>query len=258
MTCGRATEVARSGSRRVGSSLMKWMLLALAIVAAAGCKPKVGGSCKIELKETCSSDKQALACHDGRWDLLACRGSGGCSKAGRQDVCDQSAATEKDTCNLASDFVCTDDKKAMLECKANKWTSVQTCLGARGCTMEAKKVNCDNTVANVGDPCREENDFACAPDGKTAVVCRGGKFTASSVCRARNGCKVANEKGRLEIECDDSIARAGDPCEKEAHFACSEDEKAILKCRDHKFGVDETCKRRTEKCVVRGELIGCY
>ena len=239
---------------------MKRILFAapLLFIAFAGCKPKADGNCKIETKESCTSEKAALACHDGKWEEMPCRGSGGCSKAGKEDSCDQSVANDKDTCNLPSDVVCTEDKKGMLECKGNKWTAIQTCLGTRGCSMETKKVSCDNTVANPGEPCRDDNDYACSPDAKTVVVCRSNKFTTGAMCRGKGGCKVMGEKGETKVECDDSIARVGDPCEKEGHYSCADDEKSIVRCKAKKYELDDTCKKRGEKCAVRGDLVGCY
>ena len=98
---------------------------------------------------------------------MTCRGPAGCAKSGGESSCDQTVAEDKDVCNLANDYVCTSDKKGMLECSKNRWTFVQACLGDRNCAMEAKKVTCDNSIANGGDACREEDDYACSPDKKT-------------------------------------------------------------------------------------------
>ena len=234
------------------------IVAACAAVLLVGCKPKAGASCKIETKEVCTSEKEALACHDGKWEEMQCRGPAGCAKEGSETVCDQSVAEDKDVCNLAGDFVCTADKKGMLECTKNKWTFVQSCLGARGCVMEQKKVTCDNSVANLGDACREEDDYACAPDQKAALVCRGGKFVTASPCKGAKGCRVTGDKASgFKVECDDSIANVGDPCEREGHYACAPDEKSIVRCKDKKFVQDDKCRSR-EKCQVRGEQVGCY
>lgn len=224
-----------------------------------GCKPKAGGSCKVEAKEVCIGDKQALSCHDGKWEEMNCKGASGCTKSGDGSVCDQSVAEDKDVCNLTGDFVCTGDKKGMLECqKNNRWSFVQSCLGDRGCAMEQHKVTCDNSIANAGDGCKEEEDYACTPDHKSAVVCKSGKFTLASNCKGKNACKVTGDKAAgFKVECDDSIAAAGDPCDKENHFACASDEKTILKCVGKKFTVEDKCRAK-EKCGVRGELVGCY
>jgi hypothetical protein len=236
-------------------------LVAVALVAAtlAACKPKAGANCKIELKVACANDKQALACHDGKWEEMPCKGPTGCSKNGNDTVCDQSIADENDVCNIVDDHLCSADKKAMLECgKARRWLTVQSCLGARGCVLEAKKVTCDNSIANAGDACSEEDDYACTPDGSAALVCRGGKFGVASNCKGPKHCQVSGDKASgFKVECDDSIAAVGEPCDKEGHYACAPDEKSIVRCKEKKFAPDDKC-RRGEKCQVRGDQVGCY
>lgn len=232
-----------------------------AMALVAGCKPKAGATCKIETKEVCNDAKQALACHDGKWEEMTCRGPAGCAKNGGEGTCDQSVAEDKDVCNLNGDFVCSGDKKSMLECQKNRWTFVQNCFGERACTMEAKKVTCDNSLANKDDACREEEDYACAMDHKSALVCRQGKFVVASLCKGKKACNVTGDKASgYKVECDDSIAQIGDPCDKEGHFACSADEKQIVKCKDKKFVGDDKCgvRNKSEKCQVKGELVGCY
>lgn len=236
------------------------VLAALAAVALVvpGCKPKAGGSCRIETKEVCLGDKQALVCHGGKWVEMSCKGPAGCSAAGADNTCDQSVAEEKDVCNLANDFVCSSDKKGMLECKDNHWSFVQSCLGQRGCVIEAKKVTCDNSVAKPDDPCREEDDYACTSDAKAALVCKGQRFTVASNCKGPKGCRVTGERDRgFKVECDDSISAVGDPCEKEGHYTCAADEKSILKCVSKKFAQDDKCRGK-EKCAVKGDMVGCY
>ena len=233
------------------------LLLASLIALAPGCKPKAGGSCKIETKEVCSGDKQALVCHGGKWEEMLCRGPNGC-KQGGETSCDQTVAEDKDVCNLANDFVCTSDKKGMLECKDNHWTYVQPCQGQRGCSIDGKKVTCDNSIAKADDPCREEDDYACTSDAKTALVCKGGKFTVASNCKGPKGCKVGGDKDKgFKVECDDSISAVGDPCEKEGHFTCAADEKSILRCTSKKFAQDDKCRGK-EKCSIKGDMVGCY
>ena len=237
--------------------------LFVAFVAASsllgGCKPKAGAACKIEAKEACIDGKRALACHDGKWEEMTCRGPNGCGKSGNEIICDQSVAEDKDTCNLGTDVVCSGDKKGMLECTKSKWTFLQSCLGERACSIEGKRVNCDNSLANLGDTCRDEDDYACAlPEKKNAIVCRSNKFVLASNCPGKNGCRVAGDKGAgFKVECDDSIANPGDTCDKEGHYSCTPDEKQIVRCVGKKYVADEKCKK-AEKCAVKGELVGCY
>jgi hypothetical protein len=227
-------------------------------VLSASCKPKPGASCKIELREYCTDDKHALACHDGKWEEIACKGADGCAKKGNDFVCDQSVAEDKEICNLPDDFVCTPDKKGMLQCVKHKWTFVQACLGTRGCALEAKRVTCDNSIAQPGDACREEEDYACSADMKAALVCRSNKFVQVNLCKGPKGCRITGDKtAGYKVECDDSIAAQGDACEKEEHFSCSNDERMILKCKGKKFEVEEKCRAK-EKCQIRGGQVGCY
>jgi hypothetical protein len=241
------------------SLLIAVMCLAGASVLVSGCKPKAGATCKIETKEVCATEKQALVCHDSKWEEMTCRGPAGCTKTGNESACDQTVAEDKDVCNLVNDYVCSGDKKGMLECTKNHWSFVQSCLGDRGCVMEAKKVTCDNSIANTSDACREEDDYACSPDKKNALVCRSGKFTVASNCKGKNACRVTGDKSAgFKVECDDSIANFGDPCDKEGHFSCAPDEKQIVKCVGKKFVGDDKCTKKQEKCAVKGELVGCY
>jgi len=238
------------------------LLVAAACLFAASlmaCRPKVGASCKIEMKEVCVADKQALVCHDGKWEEMTCRGPSGCAKAGNDNVCDQSIAEDKDVCNIVDDHLCSSDKKSMLECGRNRrWSFVQSCLGSRGCVLDQKKVTCDNSIANAGDACTEEDDYACSPDGKSALVCRNKQFSVASNCKGKNGCRVGGDKSAgFKVECDDSIAAVGEPCEKDGHYACAPDEKSIVKCMNKRFVQDDRCKGR-DKCAVRGEQVGCY
>ncbi len=255
---------------RIRSGVMNWPLptgldklagfvLAFGLVCAStsGCKPKAGSSCKIESKEVCIAGDRALACHDGKWEEMPCRGPGGCAKSGSGEACDQSVAEAKDVCNLAGDFVCASDKKSTLECQKSHWTPAQTCLGEHHCVVGQGKVVCDNSIANAGDSCPDENDSACSPDMKTALVCHGNVFVVARTCRGKNACRVTPEAAGFKVECDDAIANVGDPCDKEGRFTCASDEKAIVKCVGRKLQLDEKCLAH-QKCSFNGSLVGCY
>lgn len=232
--------------------------IGIAVLVVSGCKPKAGEDCKPEAKEVCADEKQALVCHKGVWEPMICRGSRGCSKVGEGEVCDQSVAETNDVCNLEHDFVCTADKKRMLECRQGHWVAAQSCLGDRGCTADDKKVVCDNSLANADDACNEENDFACSIDKTKALVCRGGKFVVTSQCKGKNGCRLSGDRSSgLKVDCDDSIANAGDPCDKENNFACAQDQQTILKCVGKQFVSDERCNPK-QRCDIRGDVVGCY
>jgi hypothetical protein len=141
----------------------------------------------------------------------------------------------------------------------NRWALAQSCLGERHCTTESGRVTCDNSLANIGDSCREEDDYACAlPEKKSALVCRSGKFVLASHCKGKNGCRVGGDKSSgFKVECDDSVANPGDPCDKEGHYSCAPDERQIVRCVAKKYVLDDKCKKN-EKCAVKGDLVGCY
>jgi hypothetical protein len=48
---------------------------------------------------------------------------------------------------------------------------------------------CDDSVANAGDPCDEENEESCSADKKELYACKGGKFAHLKNCHGPNGCQ---------------------------------------------------------------------
>ena len=89
-------------------------------------------------------------------------------------------------------------------------------------------------------------------------MCRGGTFVIASSCNGKNACRVVGDKGTgFKVACDDSVVTLGEPCDKEGHYSCAADAKRILKCVNKQYVGDDTCKPR-EKCVVKGELVGCF
>lgn len=227
--------------------------------AAERADPAPGAECPIEAKEVCLGSAQALACHGGRWEPMTCRGSRGCTKRASEDSCDQSVAEENDVCNLPGDLVCTADERAMLGCRNHRWTLDQRCLGDRKCVLAAMKVTCDNSLASVGDRCREEDDYACAlPDRTSALACRGGAFVVAAHCRGPKACRIVGDQATgVGVQCDDSIASLGEACDKAEHYSCSADGRQIVKCDGRRIVADDKCKGR-EKCAIRGGTVGCY
>jgi hypothetical protein len=217
----------------------------------AGAPPRVGEACAIEEKEICTSDEEAIGCHRGKWEVERC------SRCAN-DRCTQSIAAAGDVCTIVKDMLCSADAKAMMTCNDMfRWTAFETCHGEKGCVVAEKKVTCDNSVAAEGEACMEEQDYACAADGKSALVCHRRAFGIASRCRGKGGCRVLRDESGARIECDDSVAEIEDACEKDGHYACSSDAKSILKCVSKKFVQDERCKKK-ERCAVRSGQVGCY
>lgn len=222
--------------------------------------PDAGAACVREPDKdvVCVDAKNARACQRGVWVALACAGALGCAPGPKGDVCDQSISDPGATCDLDDDYGCATTHKEMVRCAGERWVSVQRCGGSRGCSVEGKRITCDNSVARVNDTCREEDDFSCTEDGAMALVCRQGKFITAGACRGPKKCRVSGAKETgFKVECDDSQARLGDVCSKEDHYSCAEDGRAILRCRGSAFVIDDRCKGK-ERCAIRSGQIGCY
>lgn len=211
--------------------------------------PREGTACETEAKDICLAADRALGCHGGKWEAMRCTS---CEKE-----CEQTTSEVGEVCAIHDDYLCVPGGKAMMTCNGSyRWTTVQKCLGERGCVPERKKITCDNSIANAGDACVEDDDYACSTDGKIALVCRGRVFTMASRCNGKKACRIVRDE-TTRVECDDSIAAIGDPCEKEGHYSCAPDGKSIVRCVAKKFVQDDKCKKK-ETCQVRAEQVGCY
>jgi len=238
-------------------SKVRVLALALPVCLLAlpmGCKPKAGAKCGKEGREVCQDKGSALVCHDGKWEVMACRGAVGCVPSGDSAQCDNMNAEENDRCNLDGDFACTMDKRSFLQCSKKKWTPVGACRGPKGCAVDTKHVKCDSTVAKLDDACLkdDEGDHACAEDKKTALVCRAGKFILAGKCGGARGCKVKDDG----IDCDDSVGEVGDPCDLADHYACAKDGRVLIKCVGNRFVKDEECKKG-KTCKIVGDKVQC-
>lgn len=144
------------------------------------------------------------------------------------------------------------DKKTALACRGGTFAEV-ACAGPMGCSKYEDHANCDTSVASAGDPCLGEDDeYACSPDGKRAVVCKGGKFEPWLECRGKAGCTML---GRT-ASCDTSIAEIGDTCKTQGAVACGGDQKHMVICRDGSFALYRQC-RGQYGCYNKGETPSC-
>lgn len=145
------------------------------------------------------------------------------------------------------------DGKTALACQGDKLAKV-SCAGPLGCTKFQDHANCDDSVATEGDACmgEAEEEYACSPDKKRALVCQGGKFALYLECRGKAGCSLL---GRT-VSCDTSVASKGDPCKTQGAVACSADQKQMLECRAGRFEVHRYC-RGQYGCSFKGEQPSC-
>jgi hypothetical protein len=69
---------------------------------------------------------------------------------------------------------------------------VSTCRGTRGCVV-GEAVDCDTSIALVGDPCDGPKEIACSTDNRSLLRCVNGVFRVGEPCR--NVCLAT--KGRV-------------------------------------------------------------
>lgn len=226
---------------------MKALKLAAGLFFAVvifGCKPpKPGDKCTGNVA-VCGDKTTALACINGTYVSMGCRGPLGCVKAGSAAVtCDDTVAQLGDGCDEENEVACSTDKKAALECHSNKFVVGETCKGPKACVVNGEKITCDNDISDQGDPCHFDGDFACSTDKTMAFKCINKVMTPLNSCRGAHGCRVLElpvEK-KIEFLCDDSIATVGDPCDEEGEHACAMDKRSILVCKGTKFTPLKNC-----------------
>jgi hypothetical protein len=85
-------------------------------------------------------------------------------------------------------FACAPDHMTFLRCDGEKMVVQGLCRGPHGCEIDTRGARCDQSVAEIGDPC-EGDGAACSVDGFNMVVCRSGRWTLKSACTS--GCEVS-------------------------------------------------------------------
>ncbi|HEY2404502.1 MAG TPA: hypothetical protein VGI10_00760 [Polyangiaceae bacterium] len=227
------------------------------LALAFGCKPKPGGKCLGNASPVCFDPQQALICNNGTYKSLSCRGAKGCTTSATQLDCDNSLATLGDGCNTENDVACQLDKKAALQCKSGKFELAATCKGAHGCASEDNEISCDDHVADLADPCHQNNNYACTSDKKALLQCVDNKFAALDSCKGSNGCRIFElpEEKKTDFSCDETLADENDPCDTDGNLACSGDKKELLSCKSKKYSVLKKCG--TCSFDDKGERFAC-
>jgi hypothetical protein len=161
----------------------------------------VGEACLEEGKPECSGDhKSMMKCENSHWKLVnTCAGALGCVSNALGTKCDLGASTEGSPCTKQNEgnASCTPDAKSLLLCKGGKMIIGARCKGMHGCRQLGTKLDCDETIADLGDVCDSseyEGKFACATDKKTRLVCKNDKFVKDRACK----CSVLIDK----VNCD--------------------------------------------------------
>jgi hypothetical protein len=150
-----------------------------------------GAVCVGDDDRACTPDKTAvLVCKDGRFVVAAsCRGKKGCSPLGKLATCDATIADRGEACEKDAAFACSGDGKTMLKCTLHKWETHRFCRGASGCTLDDDTATCDESVAQVDDPCSVAGRIACSTDKKNELICQTGRFAVSRPCKT--ACRVS-------------------------------------------------------------------
>jgi hypothetical protein len=120
-----------------------------------------------------------------------CRGPKQCQVTGNEVTCDTTLQSVNDPCDQPGVGTCSEDKKRRLVCKDSKWQVDRFCRGASGCTTSNREVDCDESLANPGDPCGLSGN-ACSNDGKTELSCVGGHFVPHKTCK--NWCRIVGSR----------------------------------------------------------------
>jgi hypothetical protein len=218
-------------------------LVAATVVTLAACgKPALNGKCTAG-QGACVDAKSGMYCgSDGTYKAMSCGGEHGCTAAGAKITCDNDIAAVGDGCDTPNDGACTPDHKSLLQCKAEKFTLIDTCKGPGACKIAGDMLNCDNDIADIADPCSNKGNFACTSDKGTALRCDDGKYASIQSCRGPKACGIVHPKPKVtDIDCDFTVANENDPCAFPGNESCTSDKKTMLTCKANKYTTPTAC-----------------
>jgi len=222
-----------------------------------------GAACPTDRALRCQDATTALQCQAGHVAVVPCRGPTGCRAGDHEDAqCDDDVAIEGDRCQLTSigeSHACTTDFTRVVECKnGERFVVRSTCRGPAGCTVTGRRISCDETIADVGDPCQPTgaDDYSCSSDGKSETRCDAASATVvhSQDCRGPRACGVDHDT----VRCDVTVAREGEACRPEGLVACAEDGKVELACSpQQQWAKKRACPRRGCSVSPDGRTFVC-
>jgi hypothetical protein len=213
------------------------LFIAASFVMLSACgKPKAGAKC-VSGQSACVDAKSGLFCSsDGTFKAMTCGGPSGCQQQGAKVSCDNDVATAGDGCDTPNDGACTADHKVLLLCKNQVFGPIDTCKGPGGCKLAGDMINCDNDIADIGDPCSNDGNFACTSDHGMALRCQTGKYAAIQSCSGPKSCNIIHPKPKTtDIDCDFTVAKENDPCFFPDNESCTSDKKTRLTCKGGKY-----------------------
>jgi hypothetical protein len=230
----------------------------------AGCKskPAAGRACPGPDQVACAGLDRAFVCEGAApggaavWTEVSCKGARGCARRGGADDCDDTVASEGDPCpgSPPLDYACTADGARALACTKGRFGLWRACRGPEGCRVtDGQNIQCDTTLGEPGDPCTQNGAYACSADRKTMLTCNGTALAAASSCSGPEGCQIERESHR--VDCDDSAAAEGDPCDQARRITCSADHKVELVCAEGHYARKRDCRRAD--CRLEGQELFC-
>jgi hypothetical protein len=220
-------------------------------------KPTAGGKCTKAGDLRCSDTASALYCNAGTYQPISCRGPKGCTGSATAGyTCDDDLAMVGDGCVTTTnvDYSCGMDHKSEVACVSGKFTLNRECKGPGGCSIKNNLIDCDNTIADVGDPCTT-GTYGCSSDHNEMLRCVSDKFALDNSCRGPKQCVIKVEGTKKLADCDDSVANEGDACDEPNENTCASDGHSELKCIGGKFTHSANCKT---SCVRTGNYVNCH
>lgn len=234
------------------STMTRWSAVVSLVLFVGGCDILENAPCSGAVG-SCTGRSEALFCLDGRFTRIRCDGPAGCSEVSGNFRCDQSVGAASDRCATESSAACTADHQSYLICENGRYVLSARCRGQNHCRVEGGRVLCDETVAEVNDPCVSDTaGAACSSAGDAWLRCTDGRFTTISACRGPAGCHV---DGSI-VRCDQSIAVLGDACASEGGGACTADRSTMLFCRNGAYGAPRAC-RGPGHCAIEAGQVHC-
>ncbi len=219
------------------------LFIAASFVMLSACgKPKAGAKCTAG-QTACADAKSGLFCaSDNTFKVMTCSGPGGCKQEGAKVACDNDIAAIGDACDTPNDGACTADHKSLLLCKNQAFSEIDTCKGPGGCKLAGDMINCDNDIADIGDPCSNDGNYACTSDKAMALQCKGAQYGAVQSCLGPKSCSIVHPKPKTtDIDCDFTVVKENDPCVFPDNESCTSDKKTMLTCKGNKYTQPTAC-----------------
>jgi len=159
------------------------------VMGDVSCDPvkEVGEPCAVGDEFDCATEGKAwLDCKDGKWvEHMKC--SKLCVRNVQGIKCENASGAVGDVCTKEQidQAVCSADKLQLLVCDGEKFFSASSCRGQNKCRAVNKQIECDTSMAEVGDACEDEGILSCDTAKKTMLKCVGKKFVKEQDCKKR-------------------------------------------------------------------------